>query len=1325
MILPRGHKSEIVSIDIDEATFLADGLSGENAVSPTAVYIAGGMDATWKGDAVFDDYESDIEPDQCLSWDALLQTKRDVDFDHDGLQNYQEYLTQSVRHFRYDDITTPLMGRLLKEGAVEHQQSFGRATVPDPGTGYPVFDPADAGTFAANAAEAWYGRDYVYYETVTTGVKQVIKTISPGVTETNYIYYTAQKKRYKESAELVRERVKNGGPSLQYAWTEEGWRKAGYFAPPLMAWDRALTSKKFNSPQYMYPITLRDTGDYNKMVGLEISVAGYATTDPRISDTDGDSMDDFYEMYHGLNPLLGTTPATANQTGWGLGASGSMLKFGDIISAQFYIKNLDDGGGNSRPTFNAWYNEWIYPRYSGLLGRAGMPPGDYVGHAVQAPQAYDPVLYPWGMGTPMVDADGDGMRNDDERLLANVADPVARHTDPTPLWFTERTTPASFVAQYYVKSPTLANSGFQWAGGTRDDYEEAALEAMTDATSDIYFGGLVSYQFSFEENEGYDTDGDMTPDEVEAVSTVRTASDPLRFDDPSRSQAFYLPGNNSYAISRDMQIRPIDSVDFLKQFTVECWVMPEKTGVAQTIVDRTVAYEGDSMNTDSFAIRSNFRIGLDAQGKVYGMFDNNDSIESGVDAPKSCQFVDGGPLPLNEWSHVALTFDGSKLIIYVNGLLKDSAPTTLIPANGVSLVYQNTATTNGFLHGEYRCDPSAFLIGARPKKKNIYALYPYYIVGGEHRESFDNLQEYFQGYVDEVRVWDGARTGAQIAENYKKSLGFAEASANRDAVFESWFYNNGSRNNNDGNPTLPPELVLNYDFSTLPGAVNEQDVAKTPAGFTKNVLYAAMSDYSTNPDASDTSGLYPNLLDLKGVSGGGVEGDLLVGWWNECRVHSDVYNDYHVVPWIKNTVSHLPLIDGGAVDSFMYGDYFGSVYMTAADLGVTKLVFPNSAMPYPSTVFNEDRYYRLAHANILVERRGENFLANQGMCRFQVRNNFVGTADLVPMGGAFAKTCPNMWNGNSADPWEQTGDDTNGDGIPDWWEDYARNNYAQDLDPSASIGWETLIDYHGAKIPAGKAYVVDIYRGMQPDGTIDPVYEVKTDADGDNIPDWWENLFGVAKYGADDDPDNDGLSNYAEYLFSFGAAPYGIERDFPFLDPANQRSGSGQNVTDYFLPGPTNEIVSADGSVTNIFANQYLGEIATDHDFMDDWWEKIFATTYANSYVYDPDKDTDGDDWDNWSENRTYTWRGSYTSDILDSYYDVNKLENHINDCPRPAIGLRITYNGIREITGVGLVVRTTTGRRSRIDATFNLSDYKNSNLGLSSIIGAAITATR
>ena len=386
-----------------------------------------------------------------------------------------------------------------------------------------------------------------------------------------------------------------------------------------------------------------------------------------------------------------------------------MSKGGDIISAQFYMKNINGSGEMTLSTFNAWRNEWIYPSFSGIAGRDG----NYLlagTEWIAAPQAYDPVMYPWGMGSPMVDADGDGVRNDEERILANVADPVHRHTDPTPLWFTERTTPSSYVAQYYVLPDDLKY--MPWGGGAATVIEAAALDANAEATHDLYNG--MDYAFGFEENEGYDTDGDMTPDSIEFVKMVRSASDPLRFDDPTRRQALYLDGDNSFAMSRDLQLRSVDSEDFLKQFTVECWFLPERTDVEQTIIDRSVAYEGDSINTAMIAVRSNFRIGLTKDGHVYGMFDNNDSIESGLDEPKSCQFVDGGPVQKDTWTHVALTFDGTKLVLYVDGILSASAATTLIPANGVVQILQSPSATNSFTASQYSCAPSAFFVGARP-----------------------------------------------------------------------------------------------------------------------------------------------------------------------------------------------------------------------------------------------------------------------------------------------------------------------------------------------------------------------------------------------------------------------------------------------------------------------------------------------------------------------------------------------------------------------------------------------------------------------------------
>ena len=1293
-VVSPGGEGSISGVELDNATFIADGIySGFTASSTNMIYIAGGMDATWNGDAIFD--ANSEGPGR--SFDRLLGTLRDTDFDHDGLQNFQEYLTQAVRHFRYDDITTPLMGRQLEEGrydqygglASPHTQSFGKVG-DDEGTnsGYPVFDAADPEAFAAAAALAWYGRSFVETVTVTTGVKKVIDILdaNTGAATTNYTYYTAERQIATDAATKVKQHVNNAGSLLQTTWDEDGWRKLGYFAPPRKYWDRSIVSGKISNPLYMLPVT------DNRMYA-DNSCAGYATTDPRMSDSDGDGMDDYYEMFHGLNPLLGTSPDTASATTWPGG------KAGDLVSAQYWMAQ---GTGVDVPvTFNAYCNEWIYPGYSGYLGRAGRDTGY---PAISAPQAWDHILYPWTAGASMADPDGDGIRNDEERINANAADPVGRHTDPTPLWMTERTTPVSYAAQYYIMPELVRTMPWGVSGG-----HEYALAGLDGNVEDEY--GYFRYMYSFEENEGYDTDGDMVGDATEVVSAVRASSDPLVADDPRRSQALWLDGVNSYAISKDLQYRPIDAADFLKQFTVECWVMPEKTGADQTIVERSVGYGGDNIGTDAMAIRANFRIGIDSQDKIYGMFDNNDSIESGLDAPKSCQKVEGGKIPAGKWSHVAMTFDGKELKLYIDGILMDHALTGLVPATGVTGEIQYPGVTNYFPGQLYASAPSAFFIGARPKKQNEYALQPYYIdSNGEHKESFDNYREFFGGYVDEVRVWDGARSNAQILETMKKSLSFADAAENRDIVFTQWYNNNASRNANDGNPALPPELVLNYTFSTLPGAVEAEDVAKTPGGFARRVLAAASSDYATNPDI-DTTGLYENIMDLKGSAGdGSVEGDLLVGWWNDCLVHSTVYDDYHVVPWIKNTVSHLPLIDGTVVDSFIYSDDFGAVYTPASEHGLAKFVFPNTGMPYPQTSFWIDRYLRVSHALARARQLGEVYDIYTGLSKFQIRNNFAGTADLVPMGGAYAKACPEMWNGSASEAWELTGGDDDGDGLPDWWEEYARNNDSYELDPSVAITWDTIINVNGVNFPAGKLYTIDVNRGLQPNGEYYPEFANSLDEDADNIPDWWENLFGVFAYGPDDDPDGDGLSNLAEYTFSFGLAPYGYDNGWPILDPLGQRSGNRYNdevvqkVTDYYLRAPSNFVNAVEGAdyggaaITNIFEKLYLGAIATDRDFMEDWWENLYSLGFANPRQWDATLDRDEDGWSNWAEARASNWYGSYAADGIDAY---TTLDAHIDRHPVPALGVRPTYYGVHDVGGATLIVRTSNGTSQRYDSKF------------------------
>ena len=1217
--------------DIAEATFTSDGLNAAGfALASNVVYICGGMDATWGGDGFTDPLMNGN------STDALLGTVRDVDFDHDGLQNYQEYLVQQVRHFRYDDITTPLMGRYLDEGEYDLMNPMGPLLSNHVINEAPAFTPMmqDADQFVFTAIGNW--GDGAVVSIVTNAIDSTV-TINEftGAEMTNFVYEVIT--NVVPGNTVIARKYYGDGYNYMYStpWVAAGWRKNGYMASPIHYWDRMITCAVIQ-PSIMMP-----------------PAGVYVSTDPRLADTDGDGMDDYYEMFHGLNPLLGSTGAGAK----------------DIIALAW-----------GAPAFyNAFWNEWTHPDFNRIVALMGMPGSIADPTPLQAAAALDPFRYPWSMGAGEADPDGDGLRNDSERVTANLTSPMTTHTDPTPLWFTDTSSPASYTAQYYQNTmPVTAMPFWPLLVGFDDPY--------SPQTPDGGYGGF-SYLYAFEENEGYDTDNDWKSDGHEIITTTRPGSDPLDFTDPARRQALYLDGNRSWVQSRARFMRDIfegkepsaTTVDFFKQFTVEAWIRPEKKA-AQTILDRCSLYGYDAINKNEAAIRSNFRLGLTADGRVYGMFDNDDARDSGDNDTVSCQTVDGPEVPLNEWTHVAMTYDGKALLLYVNGIERGRKPTSLIPANGVTVIIQDPTYTNAFTQLSYEAVPGAFFIGGRPLP-----------AGDGGAAAFDtatitydamNGDEWFKGYVDEVRIWDGVRTASEISANYAKKMTKADASANREEVYAHLMSPNAdaSRNDNDGKLRLTAELVQLYDFTTLPGAVNAADVATNPMGFDTAVrgqLVSKPAAFSEN-----------------------------IGWWDACATKSTVYTDYAVMPWIENTVHHLPVMDGSVVDSFLYSDYLGGYTTTATQHELSKYALNNSAMPYPYHNYFLERYQRLFKLNLLAQTDPENFLLEDLVCRYEyeIRSDFIGTADLVPMGGAYSKTCPAMWDGNGvADAWEYTSVDTDADGLPDWWEDL------YGLDPAGGYDWNSMVDWNGAQMPAYIAYTVDLALGMQPDGEYHPEYASTVDADADNIPDWWENLFGVAGYGAEDDPDKDGLPNYAEYLISFGPYPYGITNGWAFISPLNAYSTKAdQRVPDYYLRAPK----AFDDGGRHINANEYYGEIVTDHDFMESWWENSFPLAYVNSHVYDPDRDVDGDGWDNWSENRAATWYGTLLSDLITKYLsDDVSLKNY----PQPAIGIRFTYpeGNIQDISGKSVVVRTMTAGRARTDATFTIVAPEAAEVGM------------
>ncbi len=182
-----------------------------------------------------------------------------------------------------------------------------------------------------------------------------------------------------------------------------------------------------------------------------------------------------------------------------------------------------------------------------------------------------------------------------------------------------------------------------------------------------------------------------------------------------------------------------------QNFTIEAWVKPElASGFPVSYMTKTAT----SVNGYAMGYyNGKFRFVIQTTNILIGEVDNMPSVE----------------LPLNEWSHVACTYDGMVAKIYLNGVLAESK----------TLASSSTAIT-------WSTTPAAIYIG---KCVNTAG------------------SEFFKGAVDDVRIWKTVRTDSQIF-NFKdvKLLG---SETNLGAYWNldegtGLLANDGTANNYDG-----------------------------------------------------------------------------------------------------------------------------------------------------------------------------------------------------------------------------------------------------------------------------------------------------------------------------------------------------------------------------------------------------------------------------------------------------------------------------------------------------------------------------------------------
>ncbi len=1167
--------------------------------------------------------------------DEITGTVRDYDFDGDGLENYQEYLVQAMRAWRYDDAETPLMGTgiLWKNNHLDADEDLSDVEVEE---GDYIF---------ANAQG---------YSTRVPGIFPQMN-ISSGAAFFRYLLDESDVGRDLEG--FWNSYATDNDYATTYLFAQHmmyDYAALGYLALPTRRWDPAFLSGTMIMlpPRAMvalmddHPLrarTSRDDADFEEQDEFEV----YVSCDPRSRDTDGDGLDDFWEIFHGLNPLFGAVDADVN---------GSDIVAGAYGRAGLNVQN-NVWTGLAAGAQNVWLD---YRRGQGEEITVNYANPDLVAFPLEM-KVFDPIRNPWTLGAAEADPDGDGLRNIDEGLFGNMTSPYNYHTDPTPLWMTEPETPVSFVSQYYRRG----DFAYPETWGTIANQDIGTNEAATQ-----------DFLFAFERTEGCDTDGDCSADNQELIRGVLPVSDPLNSADPDRRAALYLGNDDSLTPEEPACVYSYQegntptlrngAYDLFRHFTVECWIKPERQGTEQTILERAFAYPAANLQNHQEVLRANFRIALDEAGQVYGLFDNNNATESGADLQNSQKVTALGALPLNTWSHVALAFDGQVLCIYVNGELKSSARTNLIPANGLISISQDPNNTDSYPAADYKTLAGGTTIGARRQAENGNVTF-------SMNMGFEQFTDFFQGYVSEVRLWDGAHSDKAILENYKKRMSQADIAANRESVYTAW-YSDGdeeepwtpnketgaTRNNNDGKPVLPVQLIALYNFQQLPAAAQATDVATVPFGFSK-VVQNFIEDDENTADAEDAD----------------LNEELFVGWWNDefSPLANTVYNDYRVIPWVQNMVSRLPLMDGSFGDSMFWSQEYAG-YTPATTHGFNEYGIPNGGNPYKSRNYDFEadlHYWRLVRMAQAGDTRAA---ALASMFAFEARTQFVGIDELLPLGAAYAKLSPDYWDeGGATTSWVETGVDADGDGLPDWWEA---------MYGGATVELDTLIVKDGVSMPAWEAYLRDLAAGMQPSGAVNDKFAASADADGDGLVDWWQNIYTITS-GADGDDDGDGLANYVEYLLAevFKLGHFAPDSAFS-VNP---------NVSDYFFK----------------VGESYVGEIFTDHDFVDDRWEDTYRNqdNQVTRHLYDAMSDGEeaglgGDGWSNYAEFQ------AGTDPLKSASLGINDDGGNpyiVKEFPVPMVEARIVYNGTQNLNNNPLVVKAWRDEtlESQPDATWTI----------------------
>lgn len=217
-------------------------------------------------------------------------------------------------------------------------------------------------------------------------------------------------------------------------------------------------------------------------------------------------------------------------------------------------------------------------------------------------------------------------------------------------------------------------------------------------------------------------------------------------------------------------------------FTIEAWVNPtEEVGFPFSYLTKTAT----SANGYGFGYWN---------GKLRFIIQPTNLLISAIET------MPGATIPLNEWSHIACSYDGMVAKIYVNGVLAESS----------TLASSTTAIT-------WSTNPTAIFIG-------------------KCTNSDGSL--FFKGGVDDVRIWKSVRTESEISANQNIKL-----NGNETNLAAYWKLD-------EGTGSTVADATANHYNGTLQNSPAWIEASHSCSGVGVNEVVGSIQDLSVFPNPS-------------------------------------------------------------------------------------------------------------------------------------------------------------------------------------------------------------------------------------------------------------------------------------------------------------------------------------------------------------------------------------------------------------------------------------------------------------------------------------------